>query len=389
MNEIMSDKAFHGKYVYGVAFLYYTYFNFTQAAFPLERDVTELVGVSQHKHWIVFMDKRARFCLSETKSKALSSLIDVFGCVFKPNKNRFPMKHMGRYCCLTQKYPNVLQYVNKFGSYRSYRNSIQIILHQKFSLNVTVVHSFLRYSTGSRYGLTSFTIAGKSFPWRQYPTTFMLPNNTAEVVIFELHTNHVLIEYSVAQNFSAKNLHLRRSEAMPFSWGYFVIRIFHLRVDARARLVFDVISRVRCKLIVYDGPSERLPIIMKLNDTCISQKVMASTFQVFVVMVDDLQQEHTVNYFPTYIKTASFNLTNDGYRKISFDNHTNCSGHSLSARLCIYTFHTYNLRKIYFSLRTLRFTGSYQVKQFSSGIIIYNHDHGITGKVSELEGYTW
>ena len=381
----MSDNAFYGKYVFGVIFLYYTYFNFAQAAFPLERDVVELVGVSQHKNWIVFMEKLTRMCTSETKSKTLSSLIEVFRCMTKHYINKCVIRYFGN-CCLIGRYPNVLRYVymEMLAGTLLDEHFIKIIVHRQFSLNVTVIYSTVPNGMEFTYRSAGFTIAGKRFLGLQYPITVMYPNNTVEVAFDMLSYNHVLIEYSVAQKLNGKDFRLRRSEAMPFLWSSFMVRMFHLRVDVRARLVFDVIFCVFCKLIVYDGPNERLPIIMKINDTYTSEKVVASTFQVFVVIAEDLQQDKTMEYFPTYIETSMFNLTSNEHRKITFENRTNCFGHSMSARLCVYTFYTSALRNIHFSLRALQFTGNYLSKQFTAGIFLYNQGHGITAKFFQL-----
>ena len=91
-----------------------------------------------------------------------------------------------------------------------------------------------------------------------------------------------------------------------------------------------------------------------------------------------------MDYFPTYTKTAVFNLADDQYHQINFDNSTNCFGHSMSARLCVYTFCTSTLRKIQFSLMGVQFTGGYKCHQFSSGIVLYNNDNGTTAKTFEL-----
>ena len=383
MDGITWSKAFHVKYVYGFVFLHFTYSHFTRAVFPLERDVAELVGDFPHKHWIVFTEKPARICTSEAKYKTLSSLIDVFWCISKHYTYTCLIRHHGE-CCLLRRYPNVLRYayvpLDMFANIP--QDFIQIIVHRQFSLNVTVIYSTVPYRLESIYRLAGFTIDGKRFRGLQYPITCMYPNNAVEVAFDELSDNYVLIEYSVAQKLNVKDFRLRRPEAMPFSWSYFVVRMFHLRVDIRTRLVFDVISCVFCKLIVYDGPNERLPIIMKINDTYTSEKVVASTFQVFVVIAEDLQPERTINYFPTDIETAVFNLTSNEYREITFENRTNCFGHSMSSRLCVYTFYTSTLRNIHFSLRGLQFVGSYQSKQFTAGIVLY--DQGVYGTTAKL-----
>ena len=382
---MMADISCRGKTILGVLLLCYTYFKFTQAAFPLERDMAELVGGSQQKRWIVFMNKIASMCFNELNIKS-SSLIYVFKCIgkrhiYKCVVTRFPS------CVLIHKYPNILEYRYRRspGHLKRFQHSIRISLHLHFSLNITVVHSNVLFAGQSSHGIAGFTIAGKRHSGLHYPNTFINSNNTIEVRFDMEEHNLVVIEYSVAQNLNVIDLPVMTVASSYYRWGYFLVRVFHILIDIRARLVLDVISCVFCKLIVYDGLNERLPIIMKINDTCISENVVASTFQVYVVVAENLhQQQMVMNYGPTYINTAVFNLTNDEYHVTRFDNSTSCSGHSLSARLCVYTFYTSTLGKIHFSLMDVHFTGNYQGKQFIAGIVLFNQGHGTTAKIFHL-----
>ena len=108
-----------------------------------------------------------------------------------------------------------------------------------------------------------------------------------------------------------------------------------------------------CKLLVYDGPTGKLPIIMKSNGTYKSQRIIASTFQVFVVLIEDVHQQKTVmSYAPIYMNTAVYNLTMKDNVEINFDNRTYCHGYSSYASLCVFTFYTSG-SKIRFSLKDI------------------------------------
>ena len=382
---MMAGITWQGKTVFGILLLCFTYFKFTPAAFPWERDMSELVGGSQQKHWIVFMNKIVSMCFNKLKAKP-SSLINVLRCLCKPHIYKcVATRYLS--CVLLHKYPNILVYMYRFspGHIDHFQHSIRISLHLHFSLNITVVHSNILLVGQRNHGIAGFTIAGKRHYGLQYPKTFMNPNNTIEVKFDMEPKNFVVIEYSVAQNLNVIDLPLMTVESTYYLWGYFLVRAFNVLVDIRARLAIDVISCVFCELIVYDGFNERLPIIMKINDTRISEKVVASTFQVFVSVAENLNQQNMVlRYAPVYINTAVYNLTNDEHYEISFDNNTSCSGHSLSARLCVYTFYTSTLRKINFSLTDVQFTGSYHGTNLTAGIALFNQGQGTTAKIFEV-----
>ena len=112
---------------------------------------------------------------------------------------------------------------------------------------------------------------------------------------------------------------------------------FQIKVDAKARLSLGIITCVACNALVYDGPNERLPIIMKIRNISQAQRVVGSTFQVYLVITDyDYQQKSHMTYVPIYRKTAAFNLSRNEYHELSFDNNTHCYGtHLLHA--CVYT----------------------------------------------------
>ena len=61
---------------------YLLHIHFTQATFPVERDVAELVGVSPLKRWIVFMEKIKQVCLYDINTNDFSSLTDRIPYVY-------------------------------------------------------------------------------------------------------------------------------------------------------------------------------------------------------------------------------------------------------------------------------------------------------------------
>ena len=350
-------------------------FHFTQAAFPVERDVAELAGVSTLKRWIVFMEKITQVCLHDIKTKDFSSLTDSLRCMTKKNSLRL-LRYDTKWI---HRYPNILQAEGSL--------HLKIIVHRQFNLNVTVMHYFEDEDTTYGGGGPYLTISGKRYSRLLYPFTFMSSGNSIEIA-FPVYTDICIgIEYSISQRFNLTNYRQIEANGMYFLWSSFLVSCFRVHVDMRARLALNTTSC--CKLLVYDGPTGKLPIIMKSNGTCRSQRVIASTFQVFVVLIEDIHLQETVmSYAPIYINTAVYNLTMKNNVEIKFDNRTYCHGYSLYARLCEFTFYTSG-RKIRFYLKDLHFTGKYSGSHSEAGIVFFNYFNGTTEKLAELNNEFW
>ena len=174
-----------------------------------------------------------------------------------------------------------------------------------------------------------------------------------------------------------------------YLWGYFPVTCFRTHVDMRARLALNITSCLHCKLIVYDGPSGKLPIIMEIKGTSRYQTVVASTFQVFVALMEELyQQETVITYTPIYINTAVYNLSTTDTVEISFDNRTHCNGYSLYTRLYVFVFYTSDRKMIRFSLKKdLQFGDKHSGSRYAAGIVFFNHFNGTTEKLVELNTY--
>ena len=373
MEEFISTKTHHTKILPGILIVScYLYFHFTYAAFPLERDVVEFAGIWPIKRWIVFMEKVVRICFNEIKRNVSHSLTDAVRCMAE-------MEHTSKClyggCQLDLIQPNVLKHVWRGPN----RPIIQFVVHQQFSINITILGLFyamqitLEDDTGNMY----------IYKGPLYPFTFINPDNT---IAFQNTHGHglVFIEYGVIQRFNVTHFQQIRATLMYFRWSYSIITCFHVQVDVAARLILDANLCLRCKLIVYDGPNERLPIIMKLNNTHKDQKVEASTFQGFVVVIGSHQHQQTLTYAPIYRSTTVFNLSNVEHKKLHFNNATYCAGHSMVSRQCVFTFYTCNWKTIRFSMTDLQLMSDYQGTRLGVGIVLVNSFHGKREKMIEI-----
>ena len=202
---------------------------------------------------------------------------------------------------ITHLYPNIVHVESDL--------SLQIIVHHSFNLNVTVMyylHAYDPLPTGEFY----LAISGKRYTRLVYPFTFMSSNNSLEIT-FPLNIVIFLgIEYSIGQKFNHANYFQVEYIDMYLLWSYFLLTLFRIHVYMRARLALNTSSCLRCKLIVYHGPTGKLPILMKSKGTARYQKAVASTFQVFVVLIENVhQQDNIITFAPNYINTAVYNLS--------------------------------------------------------------------------------
>ena len=382
MDDLMTNKRFSVTHAFGIfLFIYCLCFHNAQAVYPMERDVVELTGISPSKRWIVFMAKKVKVCLDDAQTEEYSNVISYHGCMARIHSRSCVHRNRLQQCTLIHEYPNILTYVSD----RWDKFSIKIVVHRNFDLNLTVSRFAITPFTFQKTEITHFKIAGNGYVGIQHPVTVMSSNSTIEVEFNVVCEYCLVIEYGVGQGFNKMDHRPLRVNAMYFPWNDFLVSYFNILVDMRAILALDISSCLQCRFIVYDGPTARLPIIMSIDGTERSKRVVASTFQVFVVAINDVHQQETlIIHAPIYRNTAVFNLSKSEYHEINFDNHSNCHGHSFSARLCVYTFFADAAKTLQFSLTDLQFEGPYQGAKFAAGLVLFDHTNETVEKILEL-----
>ena len=373
MDELVPTKFGPVKLSLRLLLSFYIHCYVTQASYPLEKDVAELTSISPPKRWIPFMERLARTCINDVKNKKSMTFTDALKCMTVRDIFQCLAAGFSGWCILTHIHPNILKYDHKFPLYRG----IHIIVHRQFSLNITVKYvSDVSFNDGG----AAFEIMGRGYTGQNF-STLIIPRNRMKIIFYrESH-----IEYSVAQYMNVTNRHQIRANVMQFRRGYFLVTCLQIQVDIRARVSLDNVTCLHCKMIVYDGPTEKLPIIAKIYDANRFQRVVASTFQVFIVFIENVPQKDVLmTYSPIYKFKRVFNLTQYEYIGVSFDNNTWCDGHSRHARSCVYAFHTSTRKQILFSPEALLFTETYGTNKYKAAVIIFNHFQGITEDILEL-----
>ena len=374
--RLISTKMHNAKHIFGiVALTCYICIDFTYAAFPLERDVAKFTKILPNKKWTVFMEREVSSCFTEIKRNDSNSLIDAVRCMTEKQHTSKCVYFSWLSCRLNHIRPHILMY--KFWDSNP---RIRFIVHRQFSINITV------------FGLPnpaqiSFEGMGKVYFYRGpvYPFTFMHPDNII-TLRYQSQVSYgvTFIEYDVVQRFNVTHFQHIGETTIYFRWGSSLVICFHIQIDKTHRLSLDVTSCLHCKFLVYDGPNERLPIIMNPNSAVKAQKVVASTFQVFLIVIESQQQQETLTYASVYKHGAAFNFSNVEHLKFNFDNGTYCKGHSMVSRQCVYAFHTNNLETIRFSLTEFQLTGDYQGAGFAAGIVLFNYFLGKREVMFEL-----
>ena len=365
---------------------YYVYIS--NAAFPLEQDVKNIVTNSQPKRWIVFMERIGSKCLNDMKTKSPTSLMYILRCMIgKGMFKRCVMRLFRQPCILIQKYPNILEFVDLDNDFR--QKFIQIFIHRQFNLNITMVRCNKPAVRGNGMGYHSiyFEIGEKKFRGPHQAVTVIIFQSTVRIKFNTGRSYSAVIEYDVVQNPNKTNHPQMRENVLYFPWGGSLVICFQIKVDVIARLSLRIITCTICNVIVYDGPNERLPIITKISNTRQARWLVGSTFQVYVVITNDISREKSnITYAPIYRKTSVFNLSKNKYHELIFDNHTYCYGHSFSARLCVYTYNTVNPEKIRVTLTDLNFTGRYQGSSFAAGVFVFNYFGETLVKLMQFNG---
>ena len=247
MDEFVSRKLPRFKQICLILFIsYHLIPHFTQAAFPIERDVKKLAGVSPPKRWIVFMEKLTKVCLNDMKTDNSLGLIDILRCMTK--KKNFKILH-GQYSMWTtiQRYPNFLEAEGNFFYFH-----LQIIVHRQFNLNVTVIYYITEYEISE---IDELYLSGKKYKGLLFPFTFISSSNSLKIAFPFDAEICIGIEYSICQRFNGTNYRRMETNGMYFLWGYFLVTCFRIHVDMTARLALNTASCLGCKLVVYDGPT--------------------------------------------------------------------------------------------------------------------------------------
>ena len=361
--------------------------------FPLEQDVAEMTGVSLSKSWMVFMEKRVQTCVLGLSRHRMIGLLKCLApksatqlCFYKRNHFIKGRKKFS-YCVLALMEPNILKVYSLFEYYRS----ITIKVHKMFDINITVslfryVHQDIRRENRLSDVYMEIILNGSKHQYRgtRYPWSFIHTHHSLSIRFVRFRYHEVNLEYSILK----RGVFREYSQLSLFAFSYILERYWmnyvHIRVDRRTRVALKLLPCLPCKIITYDGPNELLPTILRISKGMVKTKeLIASTFQVFVVVIQvGKTSAMGLTYKPVY-HSKSFNYTKGTYKDIAFDNNTNCGGRCTLVRSCVYEIRSLNPLNFQLSIRNLFFNGIYRGSEFA-GFLLLADDGESTEAICEF-----
>ena len=369
---------------YTIAFVLLS-ISIVQCAFPLERDVNDVTGISQEKLWFVFTKRFVRTCFQALKNTN-SSIIDELRCLTKSESEKcLPNKNS---CLLIKKEPNTLIYGIDISSMRN-TVSISIKVHVMFFVNVTVIFFNTEDALGNanRYMeinlfKTSYRYHKRSHPWSVYGHS-----NTIKISFYKMLIGSVMLEYTIQQKYHSIGNHVSGTVSLIYSWGHFLVKSLQIIVDVQYRVEAYIWTCSSCHALIYDGPSAMLPMIFETSTSFRGPDfVLASTFQVFMVLIEGHHNNTNVliRYNATYQPQIVTNLQQHEAYVVTFHNKTNCKSHTSISRACVFEISGSNIRNVDLSIQKINFQGLYSGAEFGAGLLVLNEIGGKTETVFKL-----
>ena len=377
MYELIQDKA-PGVSLFLIVFL--SQISLTQGIFPLERDVNEMTEVSLPKTWLLFTERRIWTCLFGLSERPSFPLVDLLACTAFEIATEMCLaaKYNGFsgqiYCVFMLGEPNIF----KVFSFHNLDEIISIHVHQEFHINGTVTLFQHTADIRTEYGLSlvymELILNGSRYQYRgtRLPWNFINAHHSLSISFNHFRYHDVQLEYSIIHNGSNREYAQLPGKSLSYTIERYCVNHLHIRVDIRARVALNMAPCLLCKFIVYDGPNELLPTILRISKGITKLvQLKASTFQLLVVTISDQKLYATdISYKALYLTKETKNFTNDAYKAIAFGNNTDCGGHSILAQSCVYEITTQSPFNFHLKISNLLFDGIYRGSTFAAGFLV-------------------
>ena len=350
-----------------------------RSMFPVDRDVADITGVSFPKTWMVFMERRVLVrVLFHARNRGLPLTDFLAFLSLKYPSQPFCLKKDRGACIIAFKRPNILVYHIPFHTNR--RDVVFIYVHRGFHINGTVrafVYESPWFMNDIRERLMIINInsrnhrfSGTHKPWSFFKSHYSLP-----MKLIKLRFHKIILEYNIIDKDIFGGYVQSAGLIHSYTVGQFNVNYIHIRVNETARVAFDILPCLTCGCVVYDGPNEMFPSIMKLeqgSNVTAPAKATASTFQVLIVTIEGkIKAATNVSYTDVYHLNI-ITLTEYVNKIITFNNNTQCESHSPAARSCVFEISSSNPTNYHISIQKLFFQGVYNGSEFAAGLIVLN-----------------
>ena len=372
-----------------IVLIYSTLTRESNCAFPLERDLQEVTGISPPKDWIVFMERRIWLCWRLLTKQLSVSLCEILQCVAGNITS-------GWRCINRAKRNEIcMQGLNAFTNGiepRFWGTDVRVTfkVHQAFNINITVTFLTSFPSDGMRSCSQRLELGnpGDMFTYTdpEYPVTIVDHSNSMTLSLHCRNNHCVIIEYSVASPHVYTNIKYRMSEApVSFKWSHFRIYLLRFQVHKIARVSLHIAPCTACKIMVYDGPSYCFPqIIEKKLELTKPSTVRASTFYLFAVLVHTEALWNTsFSYEPDFHETKAIHLS-DMNEFTLFNNGSQCRNPTHYIRLCLFKLKSPNTKRILLSIRQIDFEGRLHGSNLFACVAVFDVMDGSLVELFEL-----
>ena len=348
----------------------------TDGAYPIERDLKEITGMSGQRTWMIFLERHTWVCLRPLTNGIFTNLVDVLPCL----AGKFTSKWRCRYRFFGTCY--IIKRGNQLKIRKGYSGRITFKVHMAFNINLTAINFRQNPRTEHDMDERHEESRKSTFSDTQYPWTFI--NDTNYVQWFVDSEQRILFEYSVSPRYpSTQGFYMARGVDISFPWNHFQVSLMRLQVNVITKLSIDIEPCQYCKLIVYDGPSQSFPPVLTISLGLQKPlRVYTSTSSAYLLSIYHWQrQDIRFRYAPEYIQPHQILL--QGNTVFRFGNDTKCSSNTSYAKLCLFKLLSNDSRGIRFSLPELRFHGKIFGRLFA-GLTIFDVTDGGLVKVCEL-----
>ena len=364
--------------------------NYINAAYPFEKDVSQLIDMEPIKEWLVFMEIRVERCmqLRPVSQKSGEDLIGFLRCLstyYRPQQQHFSLP-----CIRLKMWVNVFILQNTWKLENSQESMgctkllpINMFVHKLFNINMTFEHYVIFNRFRVQYfrndctnTFTTFQIddgfrkcryCGKRFPWSMYGHSNSVSFEIGNIRPAEVDGDvHIVGRIGVIGRYMYYDDQCTIGPGI-MTWGGYKVHWYRINVDMLYRVMIDTSFNTEWEsmLLIYDGPNTNMPTL--LTQTHI---ILSSTFQVFVVhlLKLDLYRSMQLN-FTTF---ENDKIVLKPQNQISVPNNNCCGVNNTNSWMC--TYHIIAPVGTHASIKvvSLDITGPYGGMYISAGVAIYN-----------------
>ena len=359
------------------------------AAYPLERDLSQIAGVQSTKRWLVFMETRIWRCMRMVNptSQPHYDLLQYKRCfvVTEHAQQRCYRRKAGHLTIARNRfhYRNV-SYIGYYPScVPSCPTTLHLSVHKMFNINLTWTDfTVLDRSIAPLepiqgncqpverkitiiFNYCSYVCCGTRYPWSTYV-------DTNSVVVGLPHClsgkYNVMAEVAVMDKQHSPGWCGSDLRGLVI-WESFEVQTYQISVKMLNRIFIALIAPLHQKLVIYNGPNPNMPKLLPDKQFFEKAYYTSSTFQALIFVLSQRNSSIKVIYNSHRDKAPHmFTPTHVLYVK----NNTGCGNNNDKSWSCILNIVAPHNTYARLRITDLTIAGSYASLLESAGVAIYN-----------------